>query len=170
MKRIFLVPLLLAAAAVWGKPAYRIVFQADGNNDSALVMGYYHAQNRMVLDTSRNNGRGRFVFEGERQLHPGLYFLTNGKDRYLEFAVYGEQPLFQFHTDNRNWVANMRVKGSKQNEVLFNYQRASNSLYEEMQAARAAMDSAAFAAGSTTGWTAWPGRSMRSTPRRWWPR
>lgn len=135
--------LTLAASA---KTAYRIEFRANGNADSMLILGHYYAQHRYVDDTAYNNGRGRFVFKGTRELGPGLYFITNpDNSHYIELAIYHEQPRFKFHTDNRNWVANMQVKGSVQNEVFFNYQRASNALYEEMMEAKQTMDSAAFA-------------------------
>ena len=127
------------------KPGYKITLQVDGCKDSAVLMGYYMAQDRYVIDTAYNNGRGKFVFKGDNELLPGLYFFTNNTDRFVEFAVYHEKPNFTFRTDHRNWTTNMTVKGSHQNEVLFNYQRASDKYYQEMLAAKSSMDSADLA-------------------------
>lgn len=144
MKRLSLILLLCLPLLAAAKPGYKITLQVEGCTDSTILIGYYLLQERYVFDTAYNNGRGKFVFKGDRDLDPGLYFFTNNSDRFVEFAVYHEKPTFTFHTDQRNWVTNMRVKGSYQNEVLFNYQRASNALYDEMMAAKNSMDSASF--------------------------
>ena len=127
------------------KPAYKITFQVDGSTDSMLLLCFYYAQNERIQDTAFNNGKGRFVFEGDEVLKPGLYFFTNNKNRFAEFVIYHEKPFFQFHTDDRNWTMNMKVKGSKQNEIYYNYQRASESMYRELQEAKPSLDSAALA-------------------------
>ena len=88
MKRISIIPLLLIPLLAVAKPGYKITLQVDGCKDSAVLMGYYMAQDRYVIDTAYNNGRGKFVFKGDNELLPGLYFFTNNTDRFVEFAVY----------------------------------------------------------------------------------
>lgn len=145
MKRIIIIAFLFVPLLAVAKPGYKITLQVDGCKDSAVLMGYYMAKDRYVMDTAYNNGRGKFVFKGDEELLPGLYFFTNNSDRFVEFAVYNEKPNFAFRTDHRNWTTNMTVKGSRQNEVLFNYQRASDKYYQEMLDAKSSMDSADFA-------------------------
>ena len=144
MKRLLIILLLCLPLLASAKPGYKLTLQVDGCTDSAILLGYYLAQERYVVDTAFNNGRGKFVFKGDTELYPGLYFFTNNSDRFVDFVIYHEKPTFTLHTDQRNWVTNMRVKGSPQNEVFFNYQRASDMMYKEMIEARGTMDSAAF--------------------------
>ena len=144
MKRTLLAIALFIPLVLSAKPAYKLTLQVDGSSDTILLMGYYHAQHTYIMDTARNNGKGRFVFEGDRELKPGLYFFTNNRDRFVEFVVYHEKPTFQFHTNERAWLESMQVKGSRQNEVYYQYQRASERLYQEMQETKPTMDSAAF--------------------------
>ncbi len=144
MKRILTILTMLLPLAVAAKPAYKITLQVDGSTDSMLLMCYYYAQGERIADTAFNNGKGLFVFEGERELMPGLYFFTNNKNRFVEFVVYKEKPFFKFHTDDRGWMQNMHVKGSKENEIYYNYQRASERIYAELQEAKPSLDSAAF--------------------------
>ena len=144
MKRLLIILLLCLPLLASAKPGYKLTLQVDGCTDSAILLGYYLAQERYVVDTAFNNGRGKFVFKGDTELYPGLYFFTNNSDRFVDFVIYHEKPTFTLHTDHRNWVTNMRVKGSPQNEVFFNYQRASDMMYKEMIEARGTMDSAAF--------------------------
>ena len=149
MKRIVLIILLVGGLVplVSGKSAYKISLQIDGSRDTMMLMGYYYAQYMYYCDTAYNDGKGRFVFEGRRELQPGLYFFTTRDNkRFADFVVYNEKPFFKMYTDDRNWVTNMEVKGSRQNEVFFNYQRANDRLHTEIDEAHAALDSAGFVA------------------------
>ena len=138
---VVLMPMLAAA-----KPTgYKFTLQVDGSTDSLLIVGYYHAQTYRILDTAYNNGRGKFVFEGDRELQPGLYYFSDGRGRFVDFVIYHEKPFFKFHTDERDWKRNMSVSGSKQNTLFFNFNRSTESLYEEMESAGKEMDSATFA-------------------------
>ena len=146
-KKILFLMLVLAALPVLAKPAgYRFTLQIDGNSDSMMILGYYYAQHTYICDTAYNNGHGKFVFEGTRELLPGLYFFTDNNGRYVDFVVYHEKPDFKFHTDQRGWQRNMSVKGSKQNTLFYNFHRASDAIYDDIEAARGTMDSAAFVA------------------------
>ena len=148
MKRALLIAFgLLLPMLVAAKPTgYKFTLQIDGNTDSSMILGYYYAQHLYILDTAFNNGHGKFIFEGTRELQPGLYYFSDNKGRFVDFVVYREKPNFKFRTDQRNWNLNMTVNGSKQNTLFFNFNRATNSLYEELETARKEMDSAAFAA------------------------
>lgn len=143
MKRLSLALLLLLPLAAWSKPAYKITLQIDGNRDSMMLLCFYYAHNERIADTAFNDGNGKFVFEGDATLHPGLYFFTNNHNRYVEFVIYNEKPNFRFHTDDRSWMMNMKVKGSRQNEIFYNFKRASESFFREIDERKAGLDSAA---------------------------
>lgn len=145
-KSILLTALLLTLTAmVAAKPTYKITLQVDGNTDSVMLLGYNYAQHTYVLDSARNNGSGKFVFEGDSKMNPGLYFITNGGNRYMDIVIYHEEPRFSMHTKQSNWIENMKVKGSKQNELMFDYQRKNAALYRELTQAEQTLDSAALA-------------------------
>lgn len=137
---LMLMPTFFTAAA----EGYKITLQIDGNTDSVMVMGYYYAQHTYACDSARNNGHGRFVFEGTRELLPGLYFFTNRNGHFVDFVVYHEKPRFKFHTDERDWQRNMEVKGSKQNTIFFNFHRATATIYEEIEEAKGTLDDSAY--------------------------
>ncbi|MBR4229305.1 MAG: DUF5106 domain-containing protein [Bacteroidales bacterium] len=150
MKRLLLAILILLPLAGMAKPTYKISLKIDGNNDSMMLLCFYYAQSERIMDTAYNDGKGNFLFEGNDTLHPGLYFFTNNRNRYVEFVVYHEKPNFKFHTDDRSWMMNMKVKGSRQNEIFYNYQRASESLYREIEDHKSQLDSAALAEFTAT--------------------
>lgn len=136
----FLLPTIAFAA----KSNYKITFIAKDNTDSVLYMGYYLAQYRFICDTAVNNGKGKFVFERDRELDPGLYFITNNDNRFAEFIVYREKQNFTLSTDNDNWKLGLTAKGSKENEIFFNFNRANEVFYQEFEVAKKSMDSVEF--------------------------
>lgn len=137
--------LFVCISFVSARDGYKITLQIDGNKDSVMYLGYYYGKDTRVADTAFNNGKGKFVFQGTREFLPGLYFFTNGRpNEYIDFVIYHEEPFFQFHTEQDHWDMSMRVKGSKQNEVFFNFQRANARLYSDLEAAKHELDSAAY--------------------------
>ena len=136
--------LMLPMVSFGAKKDYKITFVVDGCKDSVVYMGFYLAQNRYYCDTAYNNGKGKFVFEGNKELKPGLYYLTNNVDRYVEFVVYHEKQRFTLHTSQDNWKLGMTVKDSKENEVFFNFHRAEETFYQAMDEAHRTVDSAEF--------------------------
>ncbi|MBO4586368.1 MAG: DUF5106 domain-containing protein [Bacteroidales bacterium] len=146
MKKSLITTLLLlfSLGAFAAKEGYKITFVAKGNTDSVLYMGYYYAQYKFFCDTAVNNGKGKFVFEDKKDLAPGLYYITNNKDRFIEFVVYREKQFYTLSTDNDNWRLGMTAKGSQENEVYFNFNRANDVFYQEIETAKKTMDSAEF--------------------------
>jgi thiol-disulfide isomerase/thioredoxin len=144
MKKILIALLLLLPLSLSAKSGYKITFIVDGNHDSVMYMGFYYAQYQYLCDTAYNNGKGKFVFEGKKDLLPGLYFLSNGNGHSTDFVVYREPQFYTLRTEEENWLLRMRVKGSKQNEVFFNYKRATETFYMEVDDLKASMDSAEF--------------------------
>lgn len=144
-KHIFFILLIAIPFVAFGaKKGYKITFRVENNTDTIMYMGYYHAQNRYICDSTSGNGKGKFVFEGKEELHPGLYYFTNNRDRFVEFVVYRESQHFTLSTDNENWMLRMTVKDSRENEIFFNYKRAEEVYYQQMDEASRTVDSATF--------------------------
>lgn len=113
---------------------YRITLTIHNCPDTVMYMGYYYAENSYVFDTAYRDRKGRFVFSDDsRQLFPGMYFFSASASRWMDFVVYHEKPVFTFTTDESDWEGNMVVKGSKENEVFFNYKRGSNRIMSEYE-------------------------------------
>lgn len=118
------------------KKGYRISLTIKGGKDTVMYMGNYYVGKTYATDTARINKKGQFVFENQdRQLLPGLYFFTNPQGRYVEFVVHNEEPFFAFETENNNWTANMKVKGSHENDIFFLYNTYRASIYGTVDSA-----------------------------------
>ena len=113
---------------------YRITLIINNSPDSVMYMGYYYSDNSYIIDTAFRDRKGRFVFSSEdRSLLPGMYFFSVSSTRWIDFVIYNEKPFFTFVTDESDWVDNMQVKDSKENELFFNYKRGSNRIYDEYE-------------------------------------
>lgn len=140
-----LAALLLPLAALGAKEGYKITFQANGNQDTMMLLCYYHANARYVTDTAYNNGKGRYVFEDKKKvLKPGLYYISNSRDRQLDLVIYNNETRFTLTVDNQNWGRTAEAKGSKENELFYSFNHMSDVLYQEMEEAQAELDSATF--------------------------
>lgn len=121
---------------------YKFTLTIKGTTDTIMYLGNYYAGKTYASDTARINKRGQFIFENkDRVLLPGMYFFTAPSGDYVEFIVHNEAPYFTFETSQQNWTNNMVVKGSKENEVYFNYQRSNQRLYDMMDSAQQAKQS-----------------------------
>lgn len=136
----------LSSSMAWGAnktkkdptKGYRLTLAVIGNNDTVMYLGNYYAGRTYAFDTAYRTKKGLFVFEKkERQLLPGLYFFTSPSGNYVEFAVYNNEKLdIYFETSEPGWQSNMKVKGSKENEILFGYHQANRQIIKKSDEAR----------------------------------
>lgn len=142
-----LLALLLAQTAEARKRAgYEITLKIEKGTDTMLMLGHYYGRGNQVLDTAYRDKRGRFVFASRTSTLPeGLYFIANAQGRYVDFVVYGEQPFFEFETEQRDWSCCMKVKGSRQNSFFYDFHRAEDTIAAEMERQRMLTDSAKYA-------------------------
>ncbi|WP_422358991.1 thioredoxin-like domain-containing protein [Reichenbachiella sp.] len=76
------------------KRPYRIEITVEGLEDSVAYLGYYMGNKRYVLDTTSIDGKGNMVFENNKSIKTGVYFLYTGSytmdflvDRSLDFKL-----------------------------------------------------------------------------------
>jgi hypothetical protein len=123
MMRIFLFLLALAAGAQQGvSKGYEIKVNVKGLSDSTCQLAYYFGDKQYIKDSAKADTKGNLVFKGDEELPGGIYMVVLPGKKYFEMIVDKEQ-YFNLETDNADLVANMKVKGSKDNEVFYDYLR-----------------------------------------------
>lgn len=102
---------------------YKFTVTINNTTDTVIYLGQYYNKNQYAIDTAYINKKNQFVFEKKNKtLKPGLYFLTNNKDKMFEFTVNNETLNYKFVTNDDNWTLHMKVSGSKENQDFVKYQ------------------------------------------------
>ncbi|MBC8152692.1 MAG: DUF5106 domain-containing protein [Bacteroidetes bacterium] len=128
-----LAPALLAQTVANPAPvaeAFRIAAQIKGVKDTTCVLAHYYGSGQYYVDdTARVDGEGRMVFEGTKKLPGGLYLVVMPNKKYVELVL--GDPHFSFVTDTADFIANMKVTGSPDNEAFYAYQQQLRAFNDE---------------------------------------
>lgn len=99
---------------------YKIHVKITGVADSNCYLGHYYGQHQYVDDTAKANAKGELFFDGKEPLPGGIYFIIIPKKKYFEFIINKEQELW-LETDTIDMVKNMKIKGSNENKLFYEY-------------------------------------------------
>jgi len=122
---------LLAFATIWfahsnakaGDGGYRIEVELQNFNGDTLFLGYYFGKAQYLKDTAALSN-GKFVFEGDEALTPGVYLLVIPPDnRFIHILVNDKHQHFSAAFDLEQIVAEARFKGCPENDIYYEYLR-----------------------------------------------
>lgn len=122
-------------------PAYKIDVTIEGFDGKQAFLGYRRADKVYSKDTT-DLVNGKFVFQGAEPLAPGIYLVLMPPDnKFFEFIVTKAEQQFSVETKAPEFYKNLKIKGSKDNSLLLDYQRfmgaeveKSKKLQEELAA------------------------------------
>jgi peroxiredoxin len=106
-----------------GDTGYNLKFKVKGlPKDSACYLAHYYADinRQMVLDTTKIGADGLISFTGKQKLKEGLYLLIMSKHQLFNFFIDDDQD-FSMETDTLDFTKHMKVKGSEENKVYYEY-------------------------------------------------
>lgn len=122
--KIFCAIFLLFGSPIFAQDsAYRIEVKVDNFQGKVCYLGYPYGPKKYLADTAEINSQGKFVFEGEKPLDGGLYFIYSPTPQSLYFDLIVAESEFSLETDTLDLIANMKTQGSLENEVFFKFQR-----------------------------------------------
>lgn len=133
---VILLSLLVAAGE---KEGHTIKVRIHGLKDTVCYFGYHFGDKQYISDTARVDSKGNMVFTGEKKLDGGIYLVVLPNKKYVEFIVSGEDG-FSLETDTVETIKNMKVKGSKENELFYEYLVFINAEQKKMEAMKKQMD------------------------------
>ncbi|PCJ25260.1 MAG: hypothetical protein COA97_08020 [Flavobacteriales bacterium] len=122
MKKLLSILLILcfSSAGFSQNKGYKIKIKVDGMKDSSCFLINYFGQQRYYKDTAQFNSEGVVVFSGEEQHPGGIYGVYTGGKLLFEIVINNE-PIIDLETDTFDYIKNMKVKKSKENEVFFGH-------------------------------------------------
>ncbi|HUM45526.1 MAG TPA: DUF5106 domain-containing protein [Chitinophagales bacterium] len=131
------------------KQGYQIIVHIPAMKDTPCYLANYYGDKQYIQDTVRSDVNGTVVFEGREQLPGGIYLFVFPDKRYFELLVDKEQ-YFTMETTWDDPINNMKVKGSKDNDLFYEYlkfavqlQKNSMEAHEKLKAAKSKADTTA---------------------------
>lgn len=124
----FLFSLTVFSFAAGDKPSaqakgYSIKVKLTGLKDTTCYLAYHFGDKQYLKDTAKVDAKGNMVFDGKEKLPGGIYLVVLPSRTNFEFLVVDGQQFFSLETDTAKMVENMKVSGSKENELFFGFLR-----------------------------------------------
>lgn len=92
---------------------------APGTN---CILGNYYGDKQYIKDSAKVGPNGELVFKGTDKYPQGVYLLIPDNKRYFDLIM-DENQHYTLETDTVDYVLNMKVKGSEENNFFFTYQK-----------------------------------------------
>lgn len=150
LKRLSLSIVLFAAVYSSAfSQAYKISVRVKGLKDTVCYLAHHFGDKQLLDDTARVDSKGLMVFEGKKPLHGGIYLVVLPGKKYFEFLV--NEQNFSMETDTLDYVANMKLKNTLENDLFFDYLKyiqprgeKITSLIKQLSEAKTKADSSAI--------------------------
>lgn len=115
--------------AITDKSGYSIKLKINGIKDTTCMLAYYYGDKKYIRDTIRIDSKGNAVFKGDTALPGGVYLAVMPNKTYFEFIV--TEQFFSLETDTSNFIEKMKVSGSVENQIFYDYQLFIGKRYKE---------------------------------------
>ncbi len=126
MKQICILSLLsiLSFSNLWANegPGYKIRVKLENYEAKELVIGFHYGEKQYVKDTVTLAADGYFTFEADTLFPAGVYLLVLKPDNnFIQLLLDDKNQQFTVTTDVKDSVNKMKVKGSPDNELFYEY-------------------------------------------------
>jgi thiol-disulfide isomerase/thioredoxin len=128
---------------------HKIRVKLENYPEKILVLGFHYGEKQYVKDTAKLGPDGYFTFKADTLLPCGVYLLVLKPDNSIIQLLLPENDQdFTITTDAKDSVNKMKVKGSEDNDVFYEYLRYLGKLRPEADTLRAQMKKKPSAADS----------------------
>lgn len=102
------------------KKEYNLKFRVEGLSDTIIYLANYYGGKQYYKDTAEVDAKGYFEFSGMKKYPAGIYLMVL-PDRKSYFELIINETSFTMETEKGKLVEEMKIKGSKENEVFYGY-------------------------------------------------
>src|SRR5699024_8166246 len=87
-KGILTIVFLMSSVLLFAQKGYQIKLELAHFQSGEIYLGNYYGKNTFLVDTTQINKEGRAVFEQDKKLPAGIYFiLFPNKKKYFEILI-----------------------------------------------------------------------------------
>lgn len=108
---------------------------------TTCILGNYYGDKQYIKDSAKVGADGAIVFKGSEKYPQGIYLLIPDSKKYFDLVM-DENQHFSLESDTTDYIKNMQVKGSEENEYFYAYQRFIMSQQKQVLPLRTALKSA----------------------------
>jgi len=113
--------LCLCGSSMLASNPYDLKIKVKGLKDSTCFLVYYYGDKQYSFDTSKADKNGMFEFKGKKTADPGMYMLVLNKRKLFDFLMVEPDQRFTLETDTTDYSGHMKVSGSNENKIFFEY-------------------------------------------------
>ncbi len=115
--------LFIAFSSIAQSKGHKIEITVDNFQEKQLYFAVHYGNKQYIKDTLDITAEGTFIKQGEEPLKQGIYLAILPPDNnYFELLVGSDdEQFFSAKTSTENFVTNMQVKGTKENERFYEY-------------------------------------------------
>ena len=132
--------LLFCVVALKAKDTYSIKVKITGLKDTVCYLANHYGDKQYIQDTARVDSKGNFVFIGNRKLPGGIYMVVLPNKKYFEVMIVDKEQNFSIETDTADLVKNLKVKGSNENKIFYEYLHFIGQKQKEVEPVRANLE------------------------------
>lgn len=140
-KVLGLIIFLFGITNVYADGGYELKLTIKGVKDEMCQLAYYFGDKQYIKDSARADAKGLVVFKGTGSLPGGIYLAVTPSRKYFEMLIDKEQH-FSMETDTSDFIASMKVKGSKDNEQFYSYLQWISSKGKQMESLKKELEAA----------------------------
>ncbi len=119
MKRLILLfTVNLLSLLLSAQEGYHITIKIPEFKDTSAILAYHLGNSKYIKDTLHFDSRGVIEMSGEKPIDRGMYLLVVPGEKYFEFIIADDQD-FTLETHAPDFVENMKVSGSLDNELFY---------------------------------------------------
>jgi len=136
-KILFSVAISIPFALFSGEPqGYSIKIIAKGIPEgSTCLLANYYGDKQYIKDSAKVNEKGEVIFKGEVKWDQGVYLFVPPSKRYFDFIMDDIQN-FTLEADTTDYIKTMKIKGSEENRIFYEYQNFMSSKQKQIEPLR----------------------------------
>ncbi len=96
---------------------YEIDLKIKGLENTQVYFAYHYGEKQYIRDSLVLDQKAMGTLKGAKELGRGLYIVILPDNKYFEMI--GNEQKFSMETDTTNIIGNMKVKGSKENKLMY---------------------------------------------------
>jgi thiol-disulfide isomerase/thioredoxin len=136
LRYFILIYFLLGQFANGSSQAFEIHAKIPSFHNDTIILGHRFNASFIPKDTVILNAEGTGTFTGDESLPHGMYLVYLPDQSFFDLLISDDQ-FFSFENDTGDFIQNMVVTDSRENEAFYEYQRyiqKNRTLAEELQA------------------------------------